>query len=89
MTDDTMTRICDRSLYQEDRVVCPTVLTKERRKSEGERFWMKDIPAAVYEGAHVVVTVPPGGEKYSVSFIGASDEKMLVRSVIHFKSTGC
>ena len=37
----------------------------------------------------VVVTVPPGGEKYSVSFIGASDEKMLVRSVIHFKSTGC
>jgi len=50
---------------------------------------MKDIPAAVYEGAHVVVTVPPGGEKYSVSFIGASDEKMLVRSVIHFKSTGC
>ena len=36
-----------------------------------------------------MVTVPPGGEKYSVSFIGASDEKMLVRSVIHFKSTGC
>jgi hypothetical protein len=81
-----MTRICDRTLYPEERIVCPTVMTKERRKSEGDRFWMKDVPEAVYEGAHVVVTVPPGGERYSLSFIGASDEEMLVRSVMRFKS---
>jgi hypothetical protein len=86
VTDDTMTRICDRTLYPEERIVCPTVMTEERRKSEGERFWMKDVPEAVYDGAHVVVTVPPGGERYSLSFIGASDEEMLVRSVMHFES---
>ena len=34
----------------------------------------------------VVVTVPPGGEKYSVPFIGASDEKMLVLGGRHFLS---
>ena len=88
VTDDTMSRICDRSLYPEDRIVCPTIMSKERRKEHGDRFWMKDVPEAVYDGAHIVLTVPPGGENYSLSFIDAADESMTVRSVMKFKSHG-
>ncbi len=47
---------------------------------------MKDVPEAVYEGAHIVLSVPPGGESYSLSFLDARDEKMTVKSVINCES---
>ena len=86
VTDDTMTRLADRTAYPDERLICPGILPVERRRAEGDRAWMKDVPAEVYDGAHVVLTVPPGGEDYSISFIGAADEEMRVKSVLRFKS---
>ncbi len=82
VTDDTMTRLCDRGAYPGDRLVCPGVMPVERRRVEGTRAWMKDVPEAVYEGAHVVLSVPPGGERYSLAFLDARDENMTVKSVV-------
>jgi len=49
---------------------------------------MKDVPEAVYEGAHIVLSVPQGGERYSLSFLDARDENMMVKSVVEMKSQG-
>jgi len=80
--DDTMTRLADRTAYPDDRLICPGVMTAERRRAEGGRAWMTDVPEAVYEGAHIVLSVPPGGESYSLSFLDARDENMTVKSVM-------
>lgn len=86
VTDDTMKRLSDRGIYPGERTICPGVLSVERRRSEGDRPWMKDVPTALYEGSHIVLTVPPGGSEYSMTFIGAEDESMKVKDVLHFKS---
>ena len=46
------------------------------------RAWMKDVPEAVYEPAHIILSVPPGGESYSLSFLDARDENMTVKSEV-------
>ena len=84
--DATMTRLADRSLYDGDRLLCPGILTKERRARDAQRPWLKDVPEACYEGAHVVVDVPPGGKEFSVSLVSAADESMRVASHIEMKT---
>ena len=80
-----MDLLSDRSIYPEDRIICPTIMPAERRAKDGDAAWMKDVARASYEGGHVVVNVEKGGRRYSVSYLTASDESMLVRSVLHFK----
>lgn len=80
-----MELLSDRSIYPDDRVICPTIMPAERRAKDGDAVWMKDVARASYEGGHVVVNVEKGGRRYSVSYLTASDESMLVRSVLHFK----
>lgn len=80
-----MELLSDRSIYPEDRIICPTIMPAERRAKDGDAAWMKDVARASYEGGHVVVNVEKGGRRYSVSYLTASDESMLVRSVLHFK----
>ena len=77
--------LSDRSIYPGERVICPTIMPAERRAKDGDAAWMKDVARASYEGGHVVVNVEKGGRRYSVSYLTASDESMLVRSVLHFK----
>lgn len=79
-----MELLSDRSIYPDDRVICPTIMPEERRVKDGDAVWMKDVAKASYEGGHVVVNVEKGGSRYSVSYLTASDESMLVRSVLHF-----
>lgn len=57
----------------------------ERRRAEDGRAWMTDVPESVYEGAHIVLSVPPGGERYSLSFLDARDDNMTVKSVVEIK----
>ncbi len=83
---DTMGLLTDRSIYPDDRIVCPTIMPAERRAKDGDSAWMKDVAKASYEGGHVVVNVEKGGKRYSVSYLTAQDESMTVRSVFHFKS---
>ena len=84
--DATMTRLADRSLYGGGRLLCPGILTKERRVRDAERAWLKDVPAACFEGAHVVVDVDPGGKKFSVSLVSAADESMRVAACFNMRT---
>ena len=79
-----MELLSDRSLYPGERVICPTIMPAERRAKDGESAWMKDIAPASFEGGHVVVNVQKGGRKYSVSYLTAADESMIVKSVMEF-----
>ena len=80
--DGTMTRLADRSIYPGERLICPGVLTKERRAKDGARPWMRDVPPQAYEGVHVVIDVPPGGERFTLSLVSAADERMTVVSQV-------
>ena len=84
--DATMTRLADRSLYGGERLLCPGILTKERRVRDAERAWLKDVPAACFEGAHVVVDVDPSGKKFSVSLVSAADESMRVAACFNMRT---
>ncbi len=48
--------------------------------------WVKTLAPATCEEMHVIVTVAPGGGDYTLSFVSAKDESMVVRDVMHFKS---
>ena len=88
VTDDTMSRIADRTAYSGARLICPGVMTPERRRLDGGRAWMKDVPEAVYEPAHIVLSVPRGGESYSLAFLDARDENMTVKRVMNGVPSG-
>jgi len=80
-----MELLSDRSIYPDDRIICPTIMPAERRAKDGDCAWMKDVAKESYEGGHVVVNVEKGGRRYSVSYLNAADESMLVRSVLNYK----
>ena len=81
-----MARLADRETYPGDRLLCPTVFPAERRREDAGKPWLADVAQEVFEGAHVVVDVPPGGETYSLTFLSAADESMAVRGKMSFKS---
>ncbi|MBO7070617.1 MAG: hypothetical protein J6W09_04920 [Bacteroidales bacterium] len=81
-----MELLADRSIYPDDRIICPTIMPAERRAKDGDAQWMKDVSTDSYEGDHVVVNVEKGGKRYSVSYLTAQDESMTIRSVMHFKA---
>ena len=83
---DTLRRVCDRSLYPGERIVCPGIMPKERREKDGAEAWMNDVSEASFDGGHVVLTVEPGGKDYSITYLTAADESMTVRSVMKFKT---
>ncbi|MBR0240476.1 MAG: MBL fold metallo-hydrolase [Bacteroidales bacterium] len=85
-TPSCMELLSDRSIYPGDRIICPTVMPKERRAKDGDTEWMKDVADSSYEGGHVVVNVEKCGHDYSVSYLTAADESMTVRSVLRFKA---
>jgi len=84
--EGTLRRLSDRRLYPGDRVICPTVYPKKRREKDGNAEWTRDICRASFEPSHVVVTVAPGGNDYTVAYVDAADESMTVRDVLRFKS---
>lgn len=83
-----MERLADRSLYPGDRLLCPGIMTAQRRTEDKGKAWLEDVHPATYEGAHVVLNVPRGGKRFTITFISANDEQMTVRSCVHFKTRG-
>ena len=45
---------------------------------------MNDVAEASFEGGHIILCVEEGGEDYSVTYLGADDESMTVKSVMKF-----
>ena len=88
VTDDTMTHLSDTSLYPGERTIFPGIMTAERRAAEGDRPWMRNVPEAVYDGAHIVLTVPPGGETYRITCLTAADESMRIKATFDYQSHG-
>ena len=86
MTRDTMRRLADRGNYEGERLICPAILTPERRKEDADEAWLGEVPRELYTGTHIILDVPPGGETYSLAFVDAADESMRVKSVLEFKS---
>ena len=56
-------------------MIVPTVLPV---RDEGERPWWRFVPDACRTGCHAIVTVPPGGETYTLTLLDARDEDMRV-----------
>ena len=88
VTDDTMTHLSDTSLYPGERTIFPGVMTKERHAAECGRPWMRNVPEAVYEGSHIVLSVPPGGETYRITCLTAEDESMRVKATFDYRAHG-
>ncbi len=88
VTDDTMTHLSDTSLYPGERTIFPGIMTAERRAAEGDRPWMRNVPEAVYDGAHIVLSVPPGGETYRITCLTAADESMRIKATFDYQSHG-
>ena len=65
-TDDTMTRLADRTLYAGERLLLPTYQPHDR-KVEGPRDYLRDVPTCVYDSpCHVILDVMPGGDAYTL-----------------------
>ena len=72
-TEDTMTRLADRSLYDGDRLMLPTYQPLRRAEESCGRAYLKDVARCVIDTpCHVVLDVPPGGETYSLSCYSAT-----------------
>lgn len=84
--DGTMTRLADRKLYADDRLLCPEIMTQGRRARDGARPWMADVPRETYEGTHVVIDVPPGGKSFSLALVPAADERLTVASQLEMRT---
>lgn len=81
-----MERLSDRSIYPGGRIICPTIMPKERRKEDAGKKWLDDVDKSSYEGGHIVLNVTNAGKDYSITYLSANDESMKVRSVMEFKS---
>lgn len=86
--DGTLERCLSESTYPGARVFAPNVMPPGRLAAAQTKGlgWVKSLAEATKEEMHVVVTVAPGGADYTVTFIPAKDESMIVRDVLHFKS---
>lgn len=81
-----MERLADRSLYPGERIVCPGVFPRERREEDAGKPFLADIAPASFDCGHIVLNVSKGGRDYSVSYLTADDESMIVKSVMNFKA---
>lgn len=84
-TDDTMAYL---EAVPGDHMYFPGIVPTFYINRDGgkRRPWMAKCPEPMWEGAHTVLTVQPGGADYSMTCIGASDESMVVKAVFDFKS---
>ena len=88
ITADTLTRLCDRTTYPGDRLVAAGVFSPERRFEDEGKAFVSDIATEAFSAGHVVLTVAPGGENYTIAYVTADDESMTVTGAYDFTSRG-
>jgi hypothetical protein len=64
-------------------MLVPTVLPV---RDEGERPWWRFVPEACRTGCHAIVTVPPGGDTFTLSLLDARDEEMRIAAEYVFQT---
>ena len=78
---NTLERLSNRAFYRgrKDVLVCPGVFPEPRLTKEEKAPYFRDIACECCgTGVHIVITVPPGGENFTVTFVSAADESMKV-----------
>ncbi len=76
MTDDTAEVMFPADIPDAAQpLLLPTVLPV---RDDGARPWHRFVPDPCRTGCHVVLSVPPGGENYTMTLLDARDEDMRV-----------
>ena len=89
VSEDALERICSRDNYPEDRMVFPCVFADSRVQTAQGKSYLQDIaPETFGKGCHIVITVPPGGSRYTVTCIDAVDEAMRIKGEYSFSTRG-
>ena len=86
ITADSLTRISDRAAYPGPRLIAPAVFTPERRFEDEGKPFLRDIAPEAFDAGHVVLTVAPGGNTYTVAYVTADNESMKVTGAYDFTS---
>ena len=86
ITADTLERLSSREAYSEPRLIAPAVFPPERRFEDAGKPFLADIAPESFDAGHVVLTVAPGGAKYSIAYVTADDESMKVTGAYDFAS---
>ena len=79
--EEILEKLADTGLNPRLRAICPTYFSASRRlqaKKHGKETILAKMPEVCFKGAHVVITVPPGGKTFCLSQVDAGDEKMSV-----------
>ena len=77
INDTNMRWMSSRELYPGDRVLFPTAVPEQSRKTTEGCAWWRDVAPA----GHVVVRVAPGGASYRIFVLDDTDESMRVKAV--------
>ena len=84
-TDDSMeSLLVPGAPDAEQPMLIPTVLPTNGNLDSP---WRRFVPEECKNGCHIVVTVPPGGETFSIALIDARDETMRLAAEYGFKTT--
>ena len=86
ITADSLARISDRAAYPGPRLIAPAVFTPERRFEDEGKDFLRDIAPEAFDAGHVVLTVAPGGNTYTVAYVTADNESMKVTGAYDFPS---
>lgn len=84
LTADTLSNLCDRTLYPGERLIAAGVFSPERRFEDAGKPFLADIAPEAYQAGYVVLTVAPGGATYSIAYVTADDESMTVTGAYDF-----
>ncbi|MCQ2391974.1 MAG: hypothetical protein MJ240_11175 [Kiritimatiellae bacterium] len=89
MTDDTCSRLADRSLYRGARTILPEYMPLQRPLLPEGRGYLAEVPMVVrQQPCHLVLDVPEGGETYSITCLSAADEANRLKARFGFFSRG-
>lgn len=86
ITEDTLTRLSDRTLCPGPRLIAPGVFSPQRRYEDRGKPFTQDIAPEALNAGHVVLTVAPGGADYTIAYVTADDESMRVTGAYDFRS---
>ena len=88
VTEDTLSRLSDRTAYRGPRLIAPGVFSPERRFDDAGKPFMGDIASESFSAGHVVLNVTSGGDSYTIAYVTADDESMKVLGAYDFSSGG-